>query len=434
VPTRRLTGSRIREKRLDQGLRQAAVAEAVGISPSYLNLIEHNRRRIAGKLLGDLARVLGVDAALLTAGADNDLLDQMRDAAALLGDVAEVARVEELAARYPGWSRLIAVQARRLEILEGRVQSLTDRMAHDPQLAASLHDVISSVTAIRSTASILVGQEPLDADWQRRFHENIHKDSLRLAASSEALIAYLDAPGPDNDRPTTPLEEVETYLAKTGFHIAALETADPDRAAVVAQADLSGAAARHLLDAICTLYVRDAYALPLADFDLACRDLGYDPVALAQRFGAGFGSVLRRLSFLPPGAGHPPMGLAVCDASGTLRYLKSVPGFTMPRAGGACPLWPIFGAFSRPAQPLRAEVALPGPVQTRFLCYAIAEPHQGPSFDSAPVLQSTMLVLPDPAEGALPPTQVGMSCRICARQDCAARREPAMIGVMAMRD
>ena len=54
---RRLTGSRIREKRLDLHLKQAAVAEAVGISPSYLNLIEHNRRRIGGKLLNDLAAV-----------------------------------------------------------------------------------------------------------------------------------------------------------------------------------------------------------------------------------------------------------------------------------------------------------------------------------------------------------------------------------------
>uniref|UniRef100_A0AAN0NK29 Helix-turn-helix transcriptional regulator n=1 Tax=Yoonia rhodophyticola TaxID=3137370 RepID=A0AAN0NK29_9RHOB len=45
LPSRRLTGARIRERRLDLGLRQSAVAQEVGISPSYLNLIEHNRRR-----------------------------------------------------------------------------------------------------------------------------------------------------------------------------------------------------------------------------------------------------------------------------------------------------------------------------------------------------------------------------------------------------
>ncbi|WP_304951541.1 helix-turn-helix domain-containing protein, partial [Sulfitobacter sp.] len=46
-----LTGSRIRERRVMAGLKQAELAQQSGISASYLNLIEHNRRRIGGKLL-----------------------------------------------------------------------------------------------------------------------------------------------------------------------------------------------------------------------------------------------------------------------------------------------------------------------------------------------------------------------------------------------
>ena len=97
----RMTGTRIREKRMDIGLRQASLASAVGISPSYLNLIEHNRRRIGGKLLSDLARALGVDPSNLAGGADRDLLDQLHSAATLAGDMAEIGRAEELAARFP---------------------------------------------------------------------------------------------------------------------------------------------------------------------------------------------------------------------------------------------------------------------------------------------------------------------------------------------
>ena len=246
MPSRRLTGSRIRDKRLDHGLRQAAVADAVGISPSYLNLIDHNRRRIGGKLLSDLARVLAVDTGLLTEGADSDLLDQMRAAAAIAGDVAEVARAEELAARYPGWSRLIAIQARRLAALEERIQALNDRIAHDPQLSSALHEVISAVTAIRSSSSILVGQEELDDDWQRRFHENIHADSVRLASSSEALIAYLETPGADEDAGSTAQERVEKFLSETAFHLTALETTDADVAAFVARSGLAGPAVQLL--------------------------------------------------------------------------------------------------------------------------------------------------------------------------------------------
>lgn len=428
MPTRRLTGARIREKRLDRGIRQAALAEAVGISPSYLNLIEHNRRRIGGKLLGDLARVLGVETAHLTDGADSDLLDQMRGAAALTGDAAEIARTEELAARYPGWSALIAAQSRRIATLETQLHSLRDRMTHDPRLAASLHEVISAVTAIRSTASILVGQEKLDADWQRRFHQNIHADSLRLAQNSEALIAFLEAPGDDGTSAQSPSEENAAWLGATGFHIAALESDDADPFALAKGANLSPPATQLLAD-FCKTYRQDARMLPLDDFAAACITDHYEPARLAQRFGVGFAPVLRRLACLPAHAGHPPMGLAICDASGALRLLKTVPGFVLPRAGGACPLWPVFSAFSRPSQPIRTEVALPGPMAQRFLCYAIAEPAAIPDFETTPILQSIMLVMPDPPEGPVSPTPLGTSCRICPRARCGARREPAMAGL-----
>jgi transcriptional regulator with XRE-family HTH domain len=57
------------------GLRQAEVAISVGISASYLNLIERNRRRIAPKLLAQLAQSLSIEPALLQEGAGGALVD-----------------------------------------------------------------------------------------------------------------------------------------------------------------------------------------------------------------------------------------------------------------------------------------------------------------------------------------------------------------------
>ena len=423
-----MTGSRIRDKRMALGLRQANLAAAVGISPSYLNLIEHNRRPIAGKLLSAIARELGIDAAQLSDGADTALIDQLRAAATLIGDRAEVMRADDLATRYPGWSVLITKQARRIAVLDERVRALSDRMAHDPFLATALHDVISAVTAIRSTAAILVSQEKIDADWQRRFHENIHNDSLRLGKSSEALIAYLEAPEDATQPPETPMGQVDAYLAQNGHHLAALETASADVRGVVAASGLTGPAAA-LLGGIGKQYADDARALPMGAFVRACQDLAYDPAKLSARFGVDFATVLRRLPCLPPGAGHPPMGLAVCDAAGVLLYLKPVPGFALPATGGACPLWPLFTALSRPSQPLRTSAVLPGPAASPLLCYAIAVPITRHQFDLPPVLRSYMLVLPGPVEGAGPPVPVGVSCRICPRADCISRREPAIVGL-----
>ena len=427
MPEHRLVGLRIREKRLDRGLKQASVAETVGISPSYLNLIEHNRRRIGGKLLADLARVLDVDTGLLADGADRDTLDQMRVAAAGLSIQVELDRTEELAARFPGWAALIAEQARKIAALEERSQVLTDRIAYDPQLAGSLHEVISAVSAIRSSASILVGPEDLDQDLQRRFHENIHKDSVRLADSSEALIAYLEAPEGVLEQSGSPFEAVEHFMQKNSWHLPVLEEgAVPTE--VLKTAGLEGPA-KTVLRRVLADYAGGAAKLPLAPFEKACRKFNYDPAALAQNFNVPLMMVMRRLAHLPPDKGHPPMGLVICDAAAALTLVKSVPGFTIPRSVGACPLWPLYGALSRPHQPIRMDVALPGRNGTRALCFAVAEAQGQGSFDAPPALQSMMLVMPDPPETAADPYPVGVSCRICPRAGCASRREPALKGM-----
>ena len=80
MPLNALTGSRVRERRLALGLRQAEVAKATGISASYLNLIEHNRRRIAGDVLRRLAQALATEVDALEEGAPDDLAEALRAA------------------------------------------------------------------------------------------------------------------------------------------------------------------------------------------------------------------------------------------------------------------------------------------------------------------------------------------------------------------
>ena len=428
MPVIGIAGSRIRERRIDKGMRQADLAQTVGISPSYLNLIEHNRRRIAGKLLSEIGRALEIAPDQLTRGADTAILDGLRGAAAEMSLPVEIARTEEFAGRYPGWGNLIVAQAKRLASLEQQVQVFSDRMTYDPELAGSLHEVISAVTSIRSSASILVGGENLDADWEARFHRNIYDDSIRLAESSEALINYLDSSKADGTPHLAPLEEVEATLAKAGYHFPAIEEKGQAAiGAVMQDAGLRGAAAKTVLEAHLKTYAADAKKMPFNTFSSAAATTGYDPVQLATQFGVETAAVLRRMSCLPAGGEHPPMGLAVADSSGALLLVKHVAGFAMPRSGAGCPLWPVFTAFSRPNQPIRAEVTLPGANAQRLLCYAVAHPIGTIGFDVPQLLRSTMLVIFDQPQGVAPAISVGVSCRICPRDSCAARREPSVL-------
>jgi len=53
-------GAKIRRLRRNKGLSQAALADRLQVSASYLNLIEHNRRRVTVALLLQLAEIFEI--------------------------------------------------------------------------------------------------------------------------------------------------------------------------------------------------------------------------------------------------------------------------------------------------------------------------------------------------------------------------------------
>src|SRR5882762_1466101 len=66
-------GKRIRAQRLREGLTQTAMAERLGVSTSYLNLIEHDRRPVSANLLIKLAQFTEFDLKSFAAGEDTKL-------------------------------------------------------------------------------------------------------------------------------------------------------------------------------------------------------------------------------------------------------------------------------------------------------------------------------------------------------------------------
>lgn len=438
MPRSLLTGSRIRERRTLMGMKQADLARLAEISPSYLNLIEHNRRRIAGKLLTRIARALTVDVEVLTQGAEAAQLDLLGEAAASEPGIAvEMERIDELTGRFPGWSALLAAQQRRIGTLEHRVGSLADRLAHDPFLSASLHEVLSKVSAIQSTASILDETEDLDLVWQQRFHRNLHGDAVKLAAGAALLVEYLESEGEPELGLVSPQEELEAYLNRVRFHVPTLEGAAPDQvdelvAGLVAAApELTTRGGQDGASVYLHRYRQDSVRMPLEEFAAAAVRESYDPGRLALRFGVDLPSVFRRLASLPdvPGAGR--IGLAVCDGSGALTLRKTTEMLPMPRFGAGCALWPLFQALSRPMSPVRAvleHAARPG---QQFLSFAVSQPRYPQGFDGPAVVEAAMLLLPaefaEPEAAHGPRQVVGTSCRICPAPDCPARREPSIL-------
>lgn len=422
-----LTGSRIRERRVMAGLKQADLARSIGISASYLNLIEHNRRRIGGKLLLDIAAALSVEPQNLTEGAEAALIATLRDAADHSGLTGgELTRADEFAGRFPGWADVLSSTRKRVIALEQTVEALTDRLSHDPHLAASMHELLSTAAAVRSTAAILAETKTLEPEWRDRFHANINEDSKRLADSAEALVSYFDA---GTDRPEaagSPQEEAEEFLGRHGFSFETLENAaDPDaeinRLLDDASPELSGAA-RYIANGTLHQMAQDAAALSLQSLQGVLDQIGPDPLLLSRRLDAPVALILRRMAALPElGA-----GIVVCDRSGTVIFRKSVEGFTVPRHGACCPLWPLFAALGNPGALLRETIHQLGRAQARFTAYATLENAATAAYNATPLAQVVMLLLPVPAGGG-ESRAVGSTCRVCPQEICGARREPSIL-------
>lgn len=424
MPERILTGSRIRERRIARGLKQGELARVVGISPSYLNLIEHNRRRIAGKLLSDLAGALDIEPSVLSEGADSVLVDALsaaiselnRSSQSLRRVEVEADQIEDLCARFPGWAGGLVACLARNERLERMVVTLSDRLAHDPQLSASLHEVLSRVTAIHSTSSILMDSDGLDANWRNRFQKNLHEDATRLSESSKALVGYLDRAGDAEHGRVNAQEDLERYLAHRGYHLSELEAGD--------WPELPEFLSRDAVDKANSYFARyrdDALALPQSVLEQIVETEGTDPFELAFALNLPVQLVMRRLASLP----KLEIGLASCDGSGALLFRKPLAGFAIPQLGAACALWPIFESLRIPGNRIEVVIAQAGRNRRAFRAYAFAETTYPQGHNGPAIVRAEMMLVPTEfSENARP---VGSNCRVCAEPACPARREPSLL-------
>src|SRR5688500_9792420 len=171
-------GLRISSKRKALGISQAALARAAGISASYLNLIERNKRHVGGSLLIRLAEALGFDVADLSGEAEHRLIADVDEALAdpVLAGVGS-ASAHDLVAQQPDAARAIARLHRAYSGAQFNADAYADRLRSDPLLAQLLHRVLSGVTAIRSSAEILEDTADLDEAERGRFLAAISREA-----------------------------------------------------------------------------------------------------------------------------------------------------------------------------------------------------------------------------------------------------------------
>jgi len=220
-------GTKIREQRKASGQTQAALAKQVGISASYLNLIEANKRQIGGHLLQKVAGALGVDIHSLDGASEQRLAEHLSEVATeplfREHDLSPESAFD-LVGRYPAWARALVATYRGLQDQTHIATALADRLHHDPFLGDAVHSMLTNVATIRSAAEILETVDDLEPEQRTRFDQMIAQESRRLADVATELASYFDKAN-HQTQSLTPTDEVDDFLYDRGNYFLELEAA-----------------------------------------------------------------------------------------------------------------------------------------------------------------------------------------------------------------
>ncbi|MGH6761873.1 MAG: helix-turn-helix domain-containing protein [Phyllobacterium sp.] len=443
-------GPRIRRLRNERALTQTAMAQDLGISPSYLNLIERNQRPLTVPLLLKLASIYRIELETLRDDAGSSMtglkevfadpllsgelpgdqeLIEIREAApnAANGVVKLYRAYRESLERLSDLSELLAreghapsLSATRMPLnevhealekrpnyfqrLEDEAESFNTLLQPGDDLASALRSWLKSEKGI-SVRVLPVATMP---NWRRRYDR--HSQRLFL---SERLSPF--------DR----LRELAMEAVQMRMQVAV--------AVEVEGLKLSSDEARRIARFELGRYAAHALMMPYAAFHAAAVRARYDIDVLRSRFSVSFEQAAHRLTSLARqgSAGVPFFTLEIDHAGNRLRR-AGAQGFPFSRFGGECPRLAIHAAFMQPGQTIVESVEMPD--GGAFLTVSrTLEGLQG-AFNERPRRTAIMLGCDIDLAGetvygaALPkgvgPTTVGPACRLCERMGCITRAEP----------
>jgi predicted transcriptional regulator/DNA-binding XRE family transcriptional regulator len=448
-------GAKVRALRRRENLSQVQMAERLGISPSYLNLIESNRRPLPAALLIKLAQIFGVDLHAFGGDEDarvvNDLLEVFSDP---VFDAYQLtsADLRELALNSPQIARAVLALYSSYKTQRGASEELASRLDGEEatgvdrsQLPSEeVNDLVQKnmnyFPELEEAAEELWRKARFDAEELYpgliRYLDKQHGIHVRIArgGAERGVLRRFDA-----ERNVLTLSELLPTRSRT-FQVAhqiALLTQHARIGKLVAEGHFTSEQARGLARVALANYFAGAVIMPYAPFLEACQKERYDIDVIGRRFRVGFEQVCHRFtSMRRPGAEGVPFHMIRIDMAGNISKRFSASGIRFARFSGACPRWNIFSAFMTPGM-IRIQLSRFSDGTTYFCLARTIHKDSGGYHAQQPVQaiglgcrvdHARELVYSDGVDLENPhlATPVGVTCRLCERSDCEQRAFPSI--------
>lgn len=459
-------GKKVRALRARAGLTQAALAARLGVSPSYLNLIEHDHRALPTELLLRLAQALDVDLRSFAADEDAQLVADLsevfgdplfeehplthRDLADFVAASPDVARAV-LALHQAHVATRAGAEALAERVLdsqdtagddagEGHVAGVDRVRLSSEQVSDLLQRYQNHFSALELAAERLwraarLEQESLFAGLAEHL-ARAHGVHVRVATVREMRGAIRRF---DPVRRELLLSEV-LRRGSRNFQLASQIGLLAERDAIdaiAADAPLTSDESRTLARVALAGYFAGAVLMPYREFLAAAEETRYDVELLGHRFRVGWEQTCHRLTTLRrPGAEGVSFYMVRVDLAGNISKKFSAAGIRFPRFSGLCTLWNVHAAFLQPGV-VRAQCSRLPDGAAVFAVARTVRRHAG-DYHAPPVLHSVgigcsltdarRLVYADGmdlASGSVG-VPIGITCRLCERAECQARAFPSV--------
>ena len=448
-------GSRVRQLRGERGLSQAALAQTLDISPSYLNQIEHDVRPLTVAVLLRITDVFGVDATFFSSQDDTRLVAELREVTMDrdLGVDIELPELAELVSAHPAVARALVNLHRRYRLTT-------------TQLAAATEDRYSdgSGSGLGRGSISMPHEEVRDYFYERQnyLHEldtaaedltvrmRMHRASLAEELAERLtrvhgvhVVKRIDLGDTVLHRfdPVTKKLEIGAHLSsgqyvfKLATELAYLEFGDLIDA-MVAEGVFTSAESRTLARLGLANYFAAATVLPYRQFHDVAENFRYDVERLSAFYSVSYETIAHRLSTLQrPSMRGVPLSFVRVDRAGNMSKRQSATGFHFSSSGGTCPLWNVYETFANPGKILVQVAQMPDgrhylwvarTVERRASRYG----QPGKTFAiglGCELRHAHRLVYSEGLDlsGEIA-TPIGAGCRVCERDNCPQRAFPAL--------
>ncbi|MCH9722326.1 MAG: acetate metabolism transcriptional regulator RamB [Actinomycetia bacterium] len=444
-------GSRVRQLRTERGLSQAALAQMLEISPSYLNQIEHDVRPLTVAVLLRITEVFGVDATFFASRDDTRLVAELREVM-VDGDLDAAihpAEVADMVSAHPAIARAVVNLHRRYRITTAQLAEATEDRFNDGSGSGSitmpheevrdyfyqrqnyLHELDTAAEDL--TARMRMHRGDLAGELSRRLTEVHGVHIIRRIDLGETVLHHY--------HPASKTLEISTNLSsgqqvfKMAAELAYLEVGDLIDT-MVTDGKFTSAESRRLARLGLANYFAAAAVLPYGQFHDVSENFGYDIERLCAFYQVSYETICHRLSTLQrPSMRGVPFSFVRVDKAGNMSKRQSATGFHFSSSGGTCPLWNVYETFSSPGKILVQLAQMPDGHNYLWVARTVERrAHRygqpGKTFAiglGCDVRQAGRLVysrgLDLSSDSATP---IGSGCRVCERDSCPQRAFPAL--------